>query len=94
MAGLHGGQALREDPWLRLLTLWLPPLGTLFFLAVFAQGVPRDLPLAVVNLDPGSASGNWCAPWTPARAWRCTASTAPGRRRGALCGAARCLPPW
>lgn len=56
MTGLHGGQALREDPWLRLLTLWLPPLGTLFFLAVFAQGVPRDLPLAVVNQDPGNAS--------------------------------------
>ena len=51
-----GGQALREDPWLRLLSLWLPPLATLLFLAIFAQGVPRDLPLAVVNLDPGSAS--------------------------------------
>ena len=56
MALPDGGQALREDPWLRLLSLWLPPLATLLFLAIFAQGAPRDLPLAVVNLDPGGAS--------------------------------------
>lgn len=54
--GRSGWQALRDDPWLLALVVWLPPLLTGLFIAVFASGVPRDLPVAVVDLDHSTAS--------------------------------------
>lgn len=44
-------RVLRRDPWLLSLVSWVPLL--LFFLmwAIFSQGIARDLPLGVVDLD-------------------------------------------
>ncbi len=54
--GRSGWQALRDDPWLLALVVWLPPLLTGLFIAVFASGLPRDLPVTVVDLDHSTAS--------------------------------------
>lgn len=51
---LTGWQALRQQPWLLALTVWLPPLVTLLFIAVFVTGSPQSLPVGVVNLDHGA----------------------------------------
>jgi ABC-2 type transport system permease protein len=44
------------DPWIRALTLWLPPLLVLALWLVFSSGLPRDLPTAVVDLDRSALS--------------------------------------
>ena len=48
---LSGWQALRSQPWLFALVVWLPPLMTLLFIAVFELGTPQSLPVGVVDLD-------------------------------------------
>lgn len=48
---MSGWRALREQPWLTALVIWLPPVLTLLFFAIFATGVPRNLPVGVVDLD-------------------------------------------
>ncbi|PKM29192.1 MAG: hypothetical protein CVV07_11795 [Gammaproteobacteria bacterium HGW-Gammaproteobacteria-11] len=48
LSGWHG---LRQQPWILALTLWLPPLVTLLFIAVFVTGSPQSLPVGVVDLD-------------------------------------------
>lgn len=49
-------QHIKSDKWLLSMVTWLPPL--LFFLlyCVFAQGLPRDLAVGVVDLDHSSIS--------------------------------------
>ncbi|MEQ9509870.1 MAG: hypothetical protein RLN92_12545, partial [Alloalcanivorax xenomutans] len=54
MIAPDGVVALREERGLRLLVLWLPPLLTLLFLAIFGGGEPRRLPVGVVDLDHGA----------------------------------------
>jgi ABC-2 type transport system permease protein len=44
------------DPWIRALTLWLPPLLVLALWLIFSSGLPRDLPTAVVDLDRSALS--------------------------------------
>lgn len=53
---MSGWRALREQPWLAALILWLPPLLTLLFFAIFSSGVPRELPVGIVDLDHSAAS--------------------------------------
>ncbi|MCH8498178.1 MAG: ABC transporter permease [Marinobacter sp.] len=48
---LTGWQALREQPWLLALVVWLPPLMTLLFVAVFETGAPQAMPVGVVDMD-------------------------------------------
>jgi len=40
-----------RDKWLLALVGWLPPLLFLLIYAIFAQGLPRDLAIGVVDLD-------------------------------------------
>lgn len=49
-------RVLLHDPWLVSLISWVPPL--LFFLmwAIFSQGIARDLPVGVVDLDKSRTS--------------------------------------
>ena len=54
MIAPDGVVALREERGLWLLVLWLPPLLTLLFLAIFGGGEPRRLPVGVVDLDHGA----------------------------------------
>lgn len=42
---------ITSDPWLLALAGWLPPLLFLIIYAIFAQGLPRDLAIGVVDLD-------------------------------------------
>lgn len=51
-----GWQALRCQPWLLALVVWLPPVMTLAFIALFASGTPNSLPVGVVDLDHTSES--------------------------------------
>ena len=51
---LTGWSALRRQPWLLALAVWLPPLVTLLFIAVFVTGSPQSLPVGVVDLDHGA----------------------------------------
>lgn len=53
---LDGWQALRCQPWLLALVVWLPPLLTLMFIALFASGTPKSLPVGVVDLDHSTES--------------------------------------
>ncbi len=39
------------DPWLLSLVSWLPPVCFLIVYAIFAQGLARDLPIGIVDLD-------------------------------------------
>ncbi|WP_136797941.1 ABC transporter permease [Desulfosediminicola ganghwensis] len=47
---------LVSDPWLQALTGWLPLLLFLMIYAIFAQGLPRDLAIGVVDLDKSQLS--------------------------------------
>ena len=49
-------RALGKDPWLFGLVTWLPPV--LFFLMwlIMSAGIPRDLPVGIVDLDNSSLS--------------------------------------
>lgn len=40
-----------RDKWLLALVSWLPPMLFLLMYAIFAQGLPRDLAIGVVDLD-------------------------------------------
>lgn len=51
---MSGWRALREQAWLAALVIWLPPLLTMLFIAVFSTGVPRELPIGIVDLDHGA----------------------------------------
>jgi ABC-2 type transport system permease protein len=42
---------LVRDPWLLSLVSWLPPVLFLLMYAIFSQGLTRDLPIGVVDLD-------------------------------------------
>jgi ABC-2 type transport system permease protein len=47
---------LAEDPWLVSLVTWLPPLLFVMIYAIFSQGMARDLPVGVVDLDQSKLS--------------------------------------
>lgn len=47
---------VRRDKWLLSSLTWLPILLAVMIWAVFSQGIARDLPIGVVNLDPGKMS--------------------------------------
>lgn len=49
-------QIIREDKWLFSMITWLPPLIFFLLYCVFAQGLPRDLPIGVVDLDKSTIS--------------------------------------
>jgi ABC-2 type transport system permease protein len=42
---------LVADPWLLSLVSWLPPLCFLIIYWIFSQGLARDLPIGIVDLD-------------------------------------------
>ena len=43
--------ALRRSRWETALAVWLPALMVLVLWAIFSSGIPRELPIAVVDLD-------------------------------------------
>ncbi|MBA3012787.1 MAG: ABC transporter permease [Proteobacteria bacterium] len=47
---------LVEDPWLVSLVTWLPPLLFVMIYAIFSQGMARNLPVGVVDLDHSTLS--------------------------------------
>ena len=47
---------LAEDPWLVSLVTWLPPLLFVMIYAIFSQGMARNLPVGVVDLDQSKLS--------------------------------------
>jgi len=47
---------LRRDKWLLSSLTWLPIMLAVMIWAVFSQGIARDLPIGVVNLDTGKMS--------------------------------------
>jgi len=47
---------LVNDPWLISLVTWLPPLLFLMIYAIFSQGMARNLPVGVVDLDHSTLS--------------------------------------
>lgn len=47
---------LAEDPWLLSLVTWLPPLLFVIIYAIFSQGMARNLPVGVVDLDQSKLS--------------------------------------
>jgi ABC-2 type transport system permease protein len=47
---------LAQDPWLLSLVTWLPPLLFIMIYAIFSQGMARDLPVGVVDLDQSKLS--------------------------------------
>lgn len=50
-SSLTGWRGLREQPWILAVAVWLPPLVTLLFIAVFVTGSPQALSIGVVDLD-------------------------------------------
>lgn len=46
-----GWTALREQPWIAAMVIFLPPLSALLFIGIFATGTPNKLPVGVVDLD-------------------------------------------
>jgi len=44
------------DPWLLSLVSWLPPLCFFLIYWIFSQGLARDLPIGIVDLDQGRLS--------------------------------------
>jgi ABC-2 type transport system permease protein len=44
------------DPWIRALTLWLPPVLVLVLWWIFSAGLPRELPTAIIDLDRSTLS--------------------------------------
>ncbi len=42
---------LAADPWLLSLVSWVPPVLFLLIYTIFSQGLTRDLPIGVVDLD-------------------------------------------
>ena len=49
---------LVKDPWLLSLVTWLPPLLFFMIYAIFSQGMARNLPVGVVDLDHSKLSRN------------------------------------
>ncbi len=49
-------QIIRNDKWLLSMITWMPPLLFYLLYSVFAQGLPRDLAIGVVDLDHSSIS--------------------------------------
>ncbi|MEZ8100953.1 ABC transporter permease [Vibrio bivalvicida] len=47
---------IRRDKWLLSSLTWLPVMLAVMIWAVFSQGIARDLPIGVVNLDSGKMS--------------------------------------
>jgi ABC-2 type transport system permease protein len=47
---------LAQDPWLLSLVTWLPPLLFAVIYAIFSQGMARNLPVGVVDLDQSKLS--------------------------------------
>lgn len=47
---------LRRSPWEIALAVWLPALMVLVLWAIFSSGIPRELPVAVVDLDHSTLS--------------------------------------
>ena len=47
---------LFQDPWLLSLVTWLPPLLFFMVYAIFSQGMARNLPVGVVDLDHSNLS--------------------------------------
>jgi ABC-2 type transport system permease protein len=47
---------LAQDPWLLSLVTWLPPLLFVMIYAIFSQGMARNLPVGVVDLDQSKLS--------------------------------------
>lgn len=47
---------LAKDPWLLSLVTWLPPLLFGLIYAIFSQGMARNLPVGVVDLDQSKLS--------------------------------------
>ena len=45
-----------SDPWLLALVSWLPPLCFLLIYGIFSQGLARDLPIGIVDLDQSQLS--------------------------------------
>lgn len=48
--------ALRASRWEMALAVWLPALLVLVLWAIFSSGIPRELPIAVVDLDHSALS--------------------------------------
>ena len=44
-------QKIYSDPWLFALVSWLPPLCFLLIYGIFSQGLARDMPIGIVDLD-------------------------------------------
>ena len=51
-------QRIYSDPWLLSLVSWLPPLCFLIVYLIFSQGLARELPIGIVDLDQSSLSRN------------------------------------
>lgn len=49
-------KVLCRDPWLASLVSWIPLLLFFIMWAIFSQGIARDLPVGVVDLDKSSLS--------------------------------------
>lgn len=47
---------IRRDKWLLSSLTWLPVMLAVMIWAIFSQGIARDLPIGVVNLDSGKMS--------------------------------------
>lgn len=47
---------LTHSAWMRALSLWLLPVMLLVFSGIFAEGTPRNMPIAVVDADNSHAS--------------------------------------
>jgi len=47
---------LLGDPWLLSLVSWLPPLCFFILYGIFSQGLARDLPIGIVDLDQSTLS--------------------------------------
>lgn len=44
-------RAMLKDRWLAALVIWLPVLLSLILLSIFSAGLPRQLPIGIVDLD-------------------------------------------
>lgn len=47
---------IRRDKWLLSSLTWIPVLLAVMIWAIFSQGIARDLPIGIVNLDKGTLS--------------------------------------
>ncbi|KJY83391.1 multidrug ABC transporter permease [Vibrio galatheae] len=49
-------EIIRRDKWLLSSLTWIPVMLAVMIWAIFSQGIARDLPIGVVNLDSGKMS--------------------------------------